>query len=189
MIAKDTTMPKANKHGSQQPESNANAANAAKTANTTDTNKASTSADNALQTQKKTTASTPSSSSRNKQSSKNTSSRVGGTAVQSAKSMQPKQITSNDPQQQQTESYNRQMRRRMEHLGTSPSQNAGMERNRKRMEKRRRRIEERRQEVKKVAASGPRDIRVGHNVVYFLIAVAVIIVVLIVLAIVINHPF
>ncbi len=81
------------------------------------------------------------------------------------------------------------MRRRMDHLGTSPAQNAGMERNRKRLEKRRRRVEERRQEVKKVAASGPRDIRIGRNVVYFLIAVGVIIVVLIVVAIVVNHPF
>lgn len=179
-------MPKANKHGSQQPESNANAA---KTANTSGTKKASSSADSALQAQKKPTASTPSSSSRNKQSSKNTSSGVGGTAVQGAKSLQPKQVTSNDPQQQQTESYNRQMRRRMEHLGTSPAQNSAMDRNRKRMEKRRRRVEERRQEVKKVAASGPRDIRIGRNVVYFLVAVAAIIVILIVAAIVINHPF
>ena len=179
-------MPKANKHGSQQPESNANAA---KAPNTSGTKKASTSADNALQAQKKPTASTPSSASRNKQSSKSTSSGVGGTAVQGARSLQPKQITSNDPQQQQTESYNRQMRRRMEHLGTSPGQNPGMDRNRKRIEKRRRRIEERRQEVKKVAASGPRDIRIGRNVVYFLIAVAVIIVALIVIAIVVNHPF
>ncbi len=177
-------MPKANKHGSQQPESNANTA---KPVNASGTNKAS--ADNAIQAQKTASASTPSSESRNKQSSKNTGSRVGGTAVQGAKSMQPKQITSNDPQQQQTESYNRQMRRRMEHLGTSPSQNAGMDRNRKRLEKRRRRVEERRQEVKKVAASGPRDIRIGRNVIYFLIAVAVIIVVLIVVAIVVNHPF
>jgi hypothetical protein len=179
-------MPKANKHGPQQPESNANAAKAAKTSGT---KKASTSADNALQAQKKTTADTPSSASRNKQSGKSTSSRIGGTAIQGAKSLQPKQITSSDPQQQQTESYNRQMRRRMEHLGTSPTQNAAVDRNRKRLEKRRRRVEERRQEVKKVAASGPRDIRIGRNVVYFLIAVAVIIVVLIVVAIVVNHPF
>src|SRR5581483_6384288 len=90
----------------------------------------------------------------NKQSSKNSKSRVGGTAVQGAKTTQPKQITSNNPQQQQVESYNRQMRRRMEHMGTSPTQNAGMERNRKRMAKRKQRIEERRAEVKKVAASG-----------------------------------
>jgi len=179
-------MPKANKHGSQQPESNAKSANAAKSA---DTKKASTGADNALQAQKMAPISTPSSASRNKQSSKSNKSHVGGTAIQGAKSMQPKQITSNDPQQQQTESYNRQMRRRMEHLGTSPTQNSAMDRNRKRIEKRRRRIEERRQEVKKVAASGPRDIRVGRNIVYFLIAVAVLIVVLIVAAIVINHPF
>jgi hypothetical protein len=128
-------------------------------------------------------------SNRDKQSGKSNKSRVGGTAIQGAKSMQPKQITSNDPQQQQVDSYNRQMRRRMEHMGTGPTQNPGMERNRKRMAKRRQRIEERRQEVKKVAASGPRDIRIGRNVVYFLIAVGVIIVALVVIAIVVNHPF
>lgn len=175
-------MPKANKHGSQQPESGTKTTNTAKTANAS----------------KKSTGTAPQAPiadslqpapNRNKQSGKSNKSRVGGTAVQGAKSMQPKQITSNDPQQQQVESYNRQMRRRMEHMGTSPTQNAGLERNRKRMAKRRQRIEERRAEVKKVAASGPRDIRIGRNVVYFLIAVGVIVVALIVIAIVVNHPF
>jgi hypothetical protein len=46
---------------------------------------------------------------------------VGGTAVPGAKSTQPKQVsTSNNPQQQEMESANRMMRRRMEHLGTGP---------------------------------------------------------------------
>ncbi|MHB8600450.1 MAG: hypothetical protein ACYDER_27035 [Ktedonobacteraceae bacterium] len=170
-------MPKTNKHGSQPPESGTNATN------TTNTSKNKT----ASQTPAADSLQPP--SNQNKQSGKSNRSRVGGTAVQGAKSMQPKQMTSNNPQQQQVESYNRQMRRRMEHMGTSPTQNSGMERNRKRMAKRKQRIEERRAEVKKVAASGPRDIRLGRNVVYFLIAVGVIIVALIVIAIVVNHPF
>jgi hypothetical protein len=170
-------MPKTNKHGSQLPESGTN------TTNTTNVSKNKT----APQTLASDSMQPP--SNQIKQSGKSNKSRVGGTAVQGAKSMQPKQMTSNNPQQQQVESYNRQMRRRMEHMGTSPTQNSGMERNRKRMAKRQQRIEERRAEVKKVAASGPRDIRLGRNVIYFLIAVGVIIVALIVIAIVVNHPF
>ena len=178
-------MPKTNKHGSQQPPSGTNATNATTTAKTANASKNSASS----APQVPTADSVQSSPNKNKPSGKSNKSRVGGTAIQGAKSMQPKQITSNDPQQQQVESYNRQMRRRMDHMGTSPSQNAGMERNRKRMAKRKQRIEERRAEVKKVAASGPRDIRIGRNVIYFLIAVGVIIVGLIVIAIVVNHPF
>ena len=46
---------------------------------------------------------------------------IGGTAVPGAKSTLPKQISnSNNPQQQEMETANRTMRRRMEHLGTSP---------------------------------------------------------------------
>ncbi len=177
-------MPKSNKHGSQPPESDTNATSTAKTANAS---KNSTGAGTAPA--KPIVDSMQAPPNQNKQSGKSNKSRIGGTAVQGAKATQPKQITSNNPQQQQVESYNRQMRRRMEHMGTSPTQNAGMERNRKRMAKRKQRIEERRAEVKKVAASGPRDIRIGRNVVYFLIAVGVIVIALIVVAIVINHPF
>src|SRR5260370_37949492 len=48
-----------------------------------------------------------------KQSVKNSQTRVGGTAGPGGKSTQPKESTSTDPQQQQAESYNRDMRRRM----------------------------------------------------------------------------
>src|SRR5205085_2588094 len=57
---------------------------------------------------------------RGKQSGKDRKPEIGGTAVTGAKSTQPKEITSTNPQQQQAESYNRQMRRRMEHMGTGP---------------------------------------------------------------------
>src|SRR5438067_10265090 len=47
--------------------------------------------------------------------------RIGGTAVPGAKSTMPKPPpTSNDPNQQQVESSNRTMRRRMQQLKTGP---------------------------------------------------------------------
>lgn len=113
---------------------------------------------------------------------------VGGTAVTGAKSTQPKEIsTTNNPQQQQAESYNRTMRRRMEQMGTGPSQaNTVQDQRKKRLDKRRKRIEERRQEVKKVAAGGPRKISIGRRNTYFLIAVVVIIIAIIIIAAFIN---
>src|SRR5947209_8709080 len=113
--------------------------------------------------------------------------RAGGTALPGAKSTQPKEISTSNPQQQQADSYNRTMRRRMEHLGTGPNQgNTVQDQHKKRLEKRRKRIEERRAEVKKVAASGPRKITIGRRNTYFLIAVAVLIVAIIVIAALIN---
>jgi TolA-binding protein len=125
----------------------------------------------------------------NKMAGRSNRPRVGGTALPGAKATQPKQVgATNNPQQQQYESMNRDMRRRMEHLGTAPDQNknSAVEQRRKKLEKRRRRIEERRQEVKKVAATGPRNISLGRRNTYFLIAVAVVIVIVIVLAVLVN---
>lgn len=113
--------------------------------------------------------------------------RVGGTAMPGAKSTQPKEVSTSNPQQQQADSYNRTMRRRMEQLGTGPSQgNPAQDQRKKRLEKRRKRIEERREEVRKVAASGPRKITIGRRNTYFLIAVVVLIVAIIVIAALIN---
>src|SRR6266568_9147839 len=123
-----------------------------------------------------------------KQGAKSSQPRVGGTAIQGAKSTQPKEVTTTNPQQQQADSYNRTMRRRMEHLGTGPSQTSTLQDQRKkRLDKRKKRLEERRQEVKKVTAGAPRNISLGRRNTYFLIAVAAIIVALIVLALVINN--
>jgi len=124
----------------------------------------------------------------NKSSRKTSRSQVGGTAVTGAKSTQPKEIsTTNNPQQQQAESYNRTMRRRMEQMGTGPNQaNTVQDQRKKRLDKRRKRIEERRQEVRKVAAGGPRKISIGRRNTYFLIAVVVIIIAIIVIAAFIN---
>ena len=123
-----------------------------------------------------------------KQSGKSNRPRVGGTATPGAKSTQPREVNTTNPQQQQAESYNRTMRRRMEHLGTGPTQTSPLqEQRKKRLEKRKKRLEERRQTVKKVTAGAPRNITLGRRNTYFLIAVAAIIVALIVLALVINN--
>ncbi len=123
-----------------------------------------------------------------KQSAQSNQPRIGGTAAPGAKSTRPKEITSTSPQQQQAESYNRDMRRRMEHLGTGPGQaSSAKDPRQKRLEKRKRRAEERRQEVKKVAATGPRKISLGRRNTYFLIAVVAVIILVIIVAYFINH--
>lgn len=61
------------------------------------------------------------SSGKNRSGKKNKGLQVGGTAVPGAKSTQPKQPSStNNPQQQEMESYNRTMRRRMQQMGVGP---------------------------------------------------------------------
>jgi uncharacterized membrane protein len=123
-----------------------------------------------------------------KQGARGNRPRVGGTALPGAKSTQPKEITATNPQEQQAESYNRDMRRRMQHLGTGPGQGNNMQDQRqKRLDKRKKRIEERRQEAKKVAATGPRTISLGRRNTYFLIAVVALIILVIIIAILINH--
>jgi hypothetical protein len=119
---------------------------------------------------------------------RNNRSRIGGTAVPGAKSTLPKETpAANNQQQQQVESYNRTMRRRMDQLGTGPSQqSAPAQQQRKRLEKRRRRTEERRQEVKRVAARGPSKITLGRRNVYFLIGVVVLIVAVIGIALLVH---
>jgi uncharacterized membrane protein len=127
-------------------------------------------------------------SGRSKQSGRGSVSRVGGTAVPGAKSTRPKEITTSNPQQQQVESYNRTMRRRMDQMGTTPNtQSTALDQRRKRLEKRKQRSEERRQEVKKVAATGPRKITIGSKNTYFLIGVALLIIIIIVLATLFNN--
>ncbi len=71
--------------------------------------------------QKISTVPTPSetSTSKNRTGAKGNRSQIGGTAVPGAKSTLPKQTpTTNNPQQQEMESYNRTMRRRMQQMGT-----------------------------------------------------------------------
>lgn len=114
---------------------------------------------------------------------------VGGSAVVGAKSTQPRETTSTNPQQQQAESYNRVMRRRMQKMGTGPyndTANTMQEQRKKRVERKKRRTEELRQQVTR----GPRpNLSLGRRNTIFLIAMAAIIVAIIVIAIIVNHPF
>ncbi len=62
-----------------------------------------------------------STSRKNRSGKKNSRLQIGGTAIAGAKSTQSKQVAStNTPQQQEIESYNRTMRRRMQHMGAGP---------------------------------------------------------------------
>jgi hypothetical protein len=120
------------------------------------------------------------------------SSRVGGSAVPGAKSTQPKQALASNPREQQAETYNRQMRRRMEHLGTgaydegSKMQKAQQQR-KKRIERKKQRLEEQRQEVRKAIPRG--GIKLGRSTLYFILGTAILIILVIALFIIIRHPF
>ena len=116
---------------------------------------------------------------------------IGGTAVQGAKSTQPKEINATSPTQQETESYNREMRRRMQHMGTGPyggsPTDAVRDKRQKRIEKRKQRQEE----VKKtVVAKGPStNIKLGRKNTYFVLGTIAFLVLLIVITLIIRHPF
>src|SRR2546430_8721302 len=97
----------------------------------------------------------PSEGNKTRSTTKGPRSAIGGSAVPGAKSTMPKQSSaSSNPREQQAESYNRQMRRRMEHLGTgaydegSRAQSAQQQR-KKRIERKKQRLEEQRQEIRK----------------------------------------
>lgn len=189
-------MPKANKpepqHGGQK------AANQQGT--TAKTQKPASGQDQASEQQKNAAAaatpaparSTPPAANWGKQGGKNRKPTIGGTAVTGAKSTIPKEIPTNGPPQDRPELYNRDARRRMQHMGTGPyTDRAAPAPARKRFEKR---VEERkkRQEVvkKTVATKGPStNVRIGNKNTYFLLAVLGIVVLIIVIALIIRHPF
>ncbi len=126
-----------------------------------------------------------------KQSSRNRKPAIGGTAVQGAKSTQPKEITSASPAQQEAESYNREMRRRMQHMGTGPYGNNPTDVVRNRRQKRIDKRKQQQEEVKKtVVTKGPStDIKLGRKNTYFVLGTLLLIVLAIVIAIIIRHPF
>ena len=130
---------------------------------------------------------------KNKQSGQGRKPAVGGTAVQGAKSTQPREVKAASPQQQQAESYNREMRRRMEHMGMTPTaENPAVTRREKRLKKIRAKKQERREEVKKtVATKGPStDIRLGRRNTYFLVGTISVVVLIIIVALIIRlHLF
>jgi hypothetical protein len=128
---------------------------------------------------------------RSKQGSKNRKPTIGGTAVQGAKSTQPKEIPTTPAAQQQPESYNREMRRRMQHMGTGPYSEPAPNPARKRMQKRLDERKKRQEAAKKtVVTKGPStDIKVGRRNTYFLLGAVAIVLLIIVIAIIIRHPF
>jgi hypothetical protein len=118
-------------------------------------------------------------------------SRMGGTAVPGAKSTLPKPPSaSNDPNQQQVDSSNRTMRRRMQQIKAGPyAQEQRMqtlqERRQKRVERRKQRVEEQRQELRKSVPGG--KISLGRRNTYFIVAIVVLIILLIVLFVVLRQ--
>jgi hypothetical protein len=115
---------------------------------------------------------------------------IGGTAVPGAKSTQPKQIsTSNNPQQQEMESANRTMRRRMEHLGAGPQSPEQIKSVQNRRKERVQRLKERqRAEVSAVKRSlpGGKLVTDTSRVYYLIGGVAAAIVLIILLFVVLR---
>jgi hypothetical protein len=136
-------------------------------------------------------AATGSSQKKGKQGTKKRQARIGGTAVAGAKSTQPKELSAGSPSNQQAEYYNRDMRRRMEHMGTGPYAERAVVDPRERRKKRQERLQERQQRIKQlVDAKGPsRDVKLGRRNTYFLIGLVVLLIALIVAFIIIRHPF
>jgi uncharacterized protein YaiL (DUF2058 family) len=134
------------------------------------------------------TSNSPSSAgSRKKGKSKNTRPQIGGTAVAGAKSTLPKPPPqSNDPAKQQMESYNRVMRRRMEHIGAGPqSQEERMAKLRNRRQKRIERSKERRAQAQQELKQKMPDF--NRRNLYFFLAVAVLVVIIIIVFIILHQ--
>jgi cobalamin biosynthesis Mg chelatase CobN len=115
--------------------------------------------------------------------------RIGGTAVQGAKSTQPKQMpTTSDPNEQQLASYSRTMRRRVEKMGTTSTdrrmQNV-QEQRRKRVERRKQRLEEQRAAIRK-SMPGSGKITLGRRNTFFIIGVVVLLVLIIAIFVLIR---
>lgn len=116
-----------------------------------------------------------------KQSGKQRKPTIGGTAIQGARATQPKEVPTGPTANQKPEFYNRETRRRMQHMGTGPyndQPNAADLR-----DQRKKRLKARQDKMKAlVDAKGPsRDIKIGWRNTYFLIALAVLIVLVLVI--------
>jgi len=185
-------MTKANKPGSHKPEPDSTKATRAKkpgtgaTSSPGGTNKSTTS-----KPQSELSITAQPDTTKDKQSAKTQKPAMGGTAVQGAKSTQPKEIKPASPTQQQAESYNREMRRRMEHMGMGPYGESPAESVRGRRQKRIERRKKQQEEVKKtVVTKGPStNIKLGRKNTYFLLTMVAIVALIIILAIIIRHPF
>jgi FtsZ-interacting cell division protein ZipA len=118
-----------------------------------------------------------------RKSGKSSRSAIGGTAVSGAKSTQPKQLSENaNPQQQQMESYNRDMRRRMERMGYNDTQqkvHTVQEQRKKRAERLKQRRQEQISHVKRSLPGGKVDTNTTR--VYIMIAVVAVAIILLIL--------
>ena len=114
-----------------------------------------------------------------KKGHKNHRPQVGGTAVSGAKSMQPRATgEASNPQQQQYDYSNRNMRRRMQQIGTAPDEENKAQAMR---QKRQKRIERRKQELDTRRAALRRQMPTfGRRNLYFFLGTLAIIVILIV---------
>jgi len=151
----------------------------------------STSQPNAPKSQSAPSISIQTENPKEKQSSQGRKPVVGGTAVQGAKSTQPKEIKATSPTQQEAESYNREMRRRMQHMGTGPYGGSPTDAVRDRRQKRIDKRKQQQEEVKKtVVTKGPStNIKLGRKNTYFVLGTLAFIVLIIVIALIIRHPF
>lgn len=118
-------------------------------------------------------------------------SQIGGTAVQGAKSTLPKQMpNTSDPNELQMASYSRTMRRRVERMGTTSTDQRMQhvqEKRRERVARNKQKLEEQRAAIRKSMPGGGR-ITLGRKNTLFLIGVAVLLVLIIVIfALVRNH--
>jgi hypothetical protein len=128
---------------------------------------------------------------RGKQSGKNRRPTIGGTAITGARSTRPKEMpTSQTPNaEQQADTYNRDMRRRMQHMGTGPYSEPAPVPARKKAQKRIEERKKRQAEVKKnIISKGPgTDIRLGRRNTYFVLGALAFVVLVIVIAVIVRH--
>jgi hypothetical protein len=181
-----------NKTGSQKPEPvNTKATPAKKPVTGASSTSSRTSQPTTSKPQSAPSISMQTDTTKDKQSGKSHKPAVGGTAVQGAKSTQPKEIKATSPTQQDAESYNREMRRRMQHMGTGPYGGSQVDAVHNRRQKRIEKRKQRQEEVKKtVVAKGPStDIKLGRKNTYFVLGTIAFIVLIIVITLIIRHPF
>lgn len=107
---------------------------------------------------------------------------VGGTAIPGAKSTQPRAVAeASNAQQQQYDSYNRDMRRRMDRMGHDNDQNRtqpALTQRQKRMNRLKERREQQLAQIKKSLPGGKIDTSTRR--VYYMIAVVAVIVILVI---------
>jgi len=172
-------MPKVNKPGGDKPASGKN------------TSSKQQEAPKIILAQTQSSGSTVAPSGRGKQQGKNRKSAIGGTAVPGAKSTLPKEVpTSQTPNaEQQAETYNREMRRRMQHMGTGPYSEPAPVPARKRAQKRLEERKKRQEEVKKVVVGqgGVKETRLGRRNTYFVLGTLALVVLIIVIALILRH--